>query len=261
MEAKGFNMAAGLNLNYLSLGGGSDASGFGLDSGFLLDMPSILPEFGLMMRGLLMDNSLGDNGPTIPAKTDLAMAFSPWRWLRLVGALSKTSGDPITQYSTGMELVFHWLSPIHISFQGGYKTLGGIEVGGISSEADSWATGISMRISRYKLDYAYEEHSKFWGTHRITFGIFRYSPETFHLERGRRAFELLDDATAIREFEEVVYLAPRNVEVYHMLARTYERMRINDEAIRVLEKIQSLNYDYFMEQGLDQLLKDIQAQE
>jgi Tfp pilus assembly protein PilF len=68
----------------------------------------------------------------------------------------------------------------------------------------------------------------------------------------------LDDATAIHELEEVVHLAPRKVEVYHMLALTYERMRMNDEAIRVLQRIQSLNYDYFIEQNLDQLLRDIQ---
>ena len=98
-------------------------------------------------------------------------------------------------------------------------------------------------------------------THRFTFGILQHSPENFHLKKGRQAFEQLDDATAISELEEVVYLAPRSVEVYHLLALTYERMREKDEAIRVLQRIQSLNYDYFMENKLDQLMRDIREQE
>ena len=96
---------------------------------------------------------------------------------------------------------------------------------------------------------------------RVTLGILMDSPESFHLERGRAAFEQLDDVTAMQEFEEVVHLAPRNVPVYHMLALTYERMRMRDEAIQALQRIQSLNYDYFIEQGLDQLMKDIREQE
>ena len=136
-----------------------------------------------------------------------------------------------------------------------------MEVGSIISDSSAFSVGFSTRLSRYKLDYAYEQHSELGDSHLVTFGIFQNSPENFHLKRGRQAFEQLDDATAILELEEVVYLAPRNVEVYHLLALTYERMRQNDEAIRVLQKIQSLNYDYFMEQKLDLLMMDIQEQD
>jgi hypothetical protein len=257
-EVRGLGLSGGCNLNYLSLGGGSDTAGLGMDGGLLVETPGILPEFGLMMRGMLMDTVLGSGGLTVPAKTDVAMVFSPWRWLKLAGGLGKTSGDPTVHYSTGLELVLHWLSPFHLSFLAGYKTLGSLEEGVLDSQGESKAVGGSLRISRYKLDYAYEQHSLLGDTHRVSFGFFQNSPESFHLDRGRQAFEQLDDATAIRELEEVVHLARRKVEVYHMLALTYERMRMNDEAIRVLQRIQSLNYDYFIEQKLDQLLKDIQ---
>ena len=258
LDAKGYGFSGGWNLNYLSLGGGSDSAGLGMDGGLLVDTPGIWPEVGLMMRGMLMDTVLGGGGFTVPAKTDVAIAFNPWRWVKLVGGVGKTSGDPTVHYSTGLELVLHWLSPIHLSAAAGYKTLGLLEEGPLESQADSRSVGGSIRISRYKVDYAYEQHSLLGDTHRVTIGFFQKSPESFHLERGREAFEQLDDATAIHELEEVVHLAPRKVEVYHMLALTYERMRMNDEAIRVLQRIQSLNYDYFIEQNLDQLLRDIQ---
>jgi tetratricopeptide (TPR) repeat protein len=260
-EVSGFGLSAGCNINRFSLNAHSDSSGFGLDGGLLLETPSILPELGLMLEGLFMDAKLGDDGPTIPAKVEFALAFSPVRPLKLVGGLSKISGDSLMQYSAGMEFVLLRLAPLNFSFLTGYRTLGSVEIGSLKSDADAFSVGFSMRLSRYRLDYAYDQHSELGDTHRITLGIFQNSPENFHLRRGRQAFEQLDDATAIRELEEVVYLAPRNVEVYHLLALTYERMRQNDEAIRVLQRIQSLNYDYFIENNLDQMMKDIQEQE
>ena len=260
-QVRGFGLAAGSNINYFSLNAYSNRSGLGLDGGFLLETPGILPELGLMLEGLFIDTSLGDDGPAIPAKIDVAIAFSPLRPLKLVGGLGRTSGDPIMQYSTGIEYNLLRLSPLNISLLAGYKTLGSIESGSLQSDASRYSVGASVRLSRYKLDYAYEQHSELGDSHLITFGILRNSPESFHLKRGRQAFESLDDATAISELEEVVYLAPRNVEVYHMLALTYERMRQKDEAIRVLQRIQSLNYDYFIENRLDQLMRDIQEQD
>lgn len=257
----GLSLSAGTNLNYFFLDAYSNSSGVGVDGGFLLETPGILPELGLMLEGLFIDTSLGDNGPTIPAKVDFAIAFSPVRPLKLVGGLGKISHDSITQYSTGVELNILRLAPLNVSFLAGYKTLGSLEIGSLMSEASRYSVGASVRLSRYKLDYAYEEHSILGDSHLITFGILQNSPENFHLKRGRQAFEQLDDATAILELEEVVYLAPRNVEVYHLLALTYERMRQKDEAIRVLQRIQSLNYDYFIENKLDQMMKDIQEQD
>ena len=260
LKAGSFGISGGCNLNYYSLGGGSDSSGVGMDGGLMIKTPGILPEIGVMMRGLFMD-AVMTGGTTIPAKTDLALAFSPFRWVKMMAGLSKVSGDSVTQYSTGIELGTHWLSPFHFSVQAGYKTLGSYENGDINIEPENWATGMSLRISRYKLDYAYEQNDLLGDTHRVTLGIFKDSPENFHLNRGRLAFEQLDDDAAMREFEQVVYLSPRKVEVYHMLALTYERMRLNQEAIRVLQRIQSLNFDYFIEHKLDQLLRDIEAQE
>lgn len=256
-----FAVSAGGNINYFSVDAYRNDSGFGLDGGLLLETPGILPEFGLMLEGLFMDTTLGDDGPTIPAKMGFAVAFSPVRPLKLVGGLSKTSGDSITQYSTGVELVVLRLSPLSLSLLAGYKSMGSLETDSLKSEADGFSAGFSMHISRFKIDYAYRQHSEMGDTHQITLGILQNSPENFHLKKGRQAFEQLDDANAIRELEEVVYLAPRNVEVYHLLALTYERMRQKDEAIRVLQRIQSLNYDYFIENGLDQMIKDIQEQE
>lgn len=260
-EMGSFGLSAGCNINYFFLDAYSNNSGLGLDAGFLLETPGILPELGLMLEGLFMDALFGDNGPTVPSEVDLALAFSPVRPLKLVGGLGKTSGGSITQYSAGMELVLLRLAPLNVSFMTGYRSLGSMELGSVISDASVFSVGASTRLWRYKLDYAYEQHSELGDSHLVTFGILKNSPEDFHLKRGRQAFEQLDDATAILELEEVVYLAPRNIEVYHLLALTYERMRQKDEAIRVLQRIQSLNYDYFMEQKLDQMMKDIQEQD
>ena len=253
-------LLSGLCLNRYSVGGASDSSGFGMDGGLLLETPGILPKIGIMMSGFFMDTTLGDNGLTIPAKTDLAISFSPSRSFRLMSGLGKTSGDSLAQYSAGLEYVFHQISPLHISLMAGYKTLGKLNNQNFESSASSWATGASMRISRYKIDYSYEQHSLLGHTHRISVSIFKDSLEDFHLNKGRRAFEQLDDNSAIRELDNAIYLAPR-VQAYHTLALTYERMRDREKAIQALQKIQSLNYDYFIEQKLDQLIKDIQEQE
>jgi len=258
---KGFGLSGGCNLNHYSISGGSDSSGFGLDGGFLLKTPGIMPEIGLMMRGLLMDTTLGKDGPTIPAKTDFAISFNPWRRVMLSGGLSKTSGDSMIQYSTGLEFISHELSPLHISLIGGYKALGRLEKGNLESSAGGLSVGTSMRISRYRLDYAYEQHSVLGDTHRITLSILKNSPEKYHFKKGRRAFEQLDDTKALKEFEEAIYLSPRDVETYFMMILTYERMREKEKAIQVLTRIQSLDYDYFVENKLAQLIKDIQEQE
>jgi tetratricopeptide (TPR) repeat protein len=260
-KLKSLSLSAGWNLNRFSLSGQSDDSGFGMDAGILLETPGILPEFGLMLRGLFLETTLGDAGPTIPAKTDFAMAFSPLRFLKLVGGLSKTSGDSILQYSTGLELDFHWLSPLSLSFLAGYKVLGKLENGTFDSQANGTAVGGSIRISRYKLDYAYEQHSIIEDTHRVTFGFWQHSPVSFHLNKGRAAFEQLDDTGAIDELEETIYLSPRKAEAYHLMALTYERMRQKDEAIRLLRKVQSLNRDYFQENQLGRLMADIREQD
>ncbi|MBM3235317.1 hypothetical protein FJZ31_03350 [Candidatus Poribacteria bacterium] len=258
---KGITLAAGGNLNRFSISGNSDNSGFGMDGGLLLETPGIWPEVGLMLRGLLLETTLGKNGPTIPAKTDIAMAFSPLRFLKLVGGLSKTSGASNLQYSTGLQLDFHWLAPLSLSFLAGYKVLGKLENGTFESQAESKSVGGSIRISRYKVDYAYEQHPIIEDTHRVTFGFFQLSPVRFHLNKGRAAFEQLDDTGAINELEEVVYLSPRKAEAYHLMALTYERMRQKDEALRLLRKIQSLNRDYFQKHQLGRLMADIQEQD
>jgi len=260
-KLKSLGLAAGCNLNRFSLDGKSEDSGFGMDGGLLLDMPGILPEIGLMLRGLFMDTTLGENGATIPAKTDVAVAFNPVKPIKLVGGLSKTSGDSIVQYSTGFEFDFHWLSPLSLSFLAGYKTLGALENGTLDLQSTSKAVGGSIRISRYKLDYAYEQHSLMGDTHRVTFGLLQHSPVSFHMNRGRQGFEQLDDASALHELKETIYLSPRKVEAYHLLALTYERMRQKDKAIKLLEKLQSLNYDYFQEHQLGRLMEDIREQD
>jgi len=260
-KIKGISLSTGCNLNRFSIGGQSDSAGFGMDGGLLLETPGILPEFGLMLRGLLMDTTLGDDGATIPPKTDFAMAFSPWRALKLVGGLSKTSGDSIVQYSTGLEFDFHYLSPLSFSLLTGYKALGTLTNGTFESQGKSTAIGGSMRISRYKLDYAYEQHSLMGDTHRVTFGLLQHSPVGFHMNKGRQAFEQLNDTGAIHELEEVIYLSPRKAEAYHLMALTYERMRQKDEAVRLLRKIQSLNRSYFQKHQLEQLVQDIQEQD
>ncbi len=123
-KLKSIYLSAGGNLNRFSIGGRSDNSGFGMDGGFLLETPGILPEFGLMLRGLFMDTTLGKNGPTIPAKTDVAMAFRPWKSLKLVGGLSKTSGDSIVQYSTGFEFRFPLPIAVKSLFSGRIQNIG-----------------------------------------------------------------------------------------------------------------------------------------
>jgi len=260
-KIKGISLATGCNLNRFSLGGQSDSAGFGMDGGLLIETPGILPEFGLMLRGLFMDTTLGDDGATIPPKTDFAMAFSPIKSLKLVGGLSKTSGDSMMQYSTGLQFDFHHLSPLSLSLLTGYKALGTLENGTFESQGKSTAIGGSMRISRYKLDYAYEQHSLMGDTHRVTFGLLQHSPISLHLNKGRQAFEQLNDTGAIPELEEVIYLSPRKAEAYHLMALTYERMRQKDEAVRLLKKIQALNRDYFQEHQLEQLMEDIQEQD
>lgn len=259
-KIKGISLSTGCNLNRFSIGGQSDSAGFGIDGGLLLETPGILPEFGLMLRGLFMDTTLGD-GATIPPKTDFAMAFSPWRALKFVGGLSKTSGNATMQYSTGLEFDFHYLSPLSFSLLTGYKALGTLENGTFESQGKSTAIGGSMRISRYKLDYAYEQHPLMGDTHRVTFGLLQHSPVSFHMNKGRQAFEQLNDTGAIDELEEVAYLSPRKAEAYHLMALTYERMRQKDEAIRLLGKIQSLNRSYFQKHQLGQLVQDIQEQD
>jgi hypothetical protein len=253
-KAKGFALAAGWNLNRFSLSGKSDSAGFGMDGGFLLETPGIWPEFGLMLRGFFMDTTLGENGPTIPAKTDVAIAFSPVKPLKLVGGLSNTIGDSIVQYSTGVEYDFHL--PLNISLLGGYRGYFAVD----ESQMTSMAVGFSTRISRYKLDYAYEHHLQLGDTHRLTFGFFQHSPVSFHLNRGRYAFEQLNDTDAFRELKEVIYLSPRKAEAYHLLALTYERERQKTEAIRFLEKIQSFDSDYFQEHQLGRLMEDIREE-
>ena len=258
-KIKGISLSTGCNLNRFSIGGQSDSAGFGMDGGLLLETPGILPEFGLMLRGLFMDTTLGD-GATIPPKTDFAMAFSPWRALKFVGGLSKTSGNATMQYSTGLEFDFHYLSPLSFSLLTGYKALGTLENGTFESQGKSTAIGGSMRISRYKLDYAYEQHSLMGDTHRVTFGLLQHSPVSLHMDKGRQAFEQLNDIGAIHELEEVIYLSPRKAEAYHLMALTYERMRQKDEAVRLLKKIQSLNRDYFQKHQLGRLMEDIREE-
>jgi len=179
----------------------------------------------------------------------------------LVGGLSKTSGDSILQYSTGLEFDFHHLSPLSLSLLTGYKALGTLEDGTFDSQGKSTAIGGSIRISRYKLDYAYEQHSLMGDTHRVTFGLLQHSPVSFHMNQGRQAFEQLNDTGAIHELEEVIYLSPRKAEAYHLMALTYERMRQKDEAVRLLRKVQSLNRSYFQKHQLGQLVQDIQEQD
>lgn len=261
VEAGGFGLSGGLNLNGYFVNAHSNSAGFGADVGLLLEMPGILPELGVMLKGLFMDTTLVNNGPTIPARADLGIAFSPFRPLKLVGGLSKISGDSMTQYSTGVELVFFRFSPLSISFLAGYRTLGTLEVGSSTADGSHQSVGFSARLWRYKLDYAYEQHSVLGDTHRVTFGFFQSSPENYHLRKGREAFERLDNDAAMAELNEVLYLVSRDAEVHHLLALTYERMRQKDETIRILEKIQSFNYDYFMENNLDQMIKDVQEQE
>ncbi len=106
-----------------------------------------------------------------------------------------------------------------------------LENGTLELQATSQAIGLSTRISRYKLDYAYEEHSLIGDTHRVTFGFLQHSPVSFHLNKGHQAFEQLNDSGALHELEEVVYLSLRKAEAYHLMALTYERMRQKDEAI------------------------------
>jgi hypothetical protein len=257
---KGITLAAGGNINRFSIGGKSDNSGFGMDGGFLLETPGIWPDLGLMLRGLLLETTLGKNGPTIPAKTDIAIAFSPVKSLKLVGGMSKTSGDSILQYSTGLEFDFHYLSPLSLSLLAGYKALGALEKGTFESQAKSKAVGGSIRISRYKMDYAYEQHPIMGDTHRVTFGLQQHSPVSFHMNKSRHAFEQLDDANALSEIKEAIYLSPRKAEAYYLMALTYERMRQKAEAIRLLEKIQSLDKDYFQEHQLRRLIEDIREE-
>jgi len=261
IRLKGFGLSGGCNVNYYSIGGGSDSSGFGLDGGLLLKTPGIIPEIGIMMRGLFMNTILGGGGLTIPAKTDIAMSFSPWRRVILSGGLSKTSGDPMIQYSTGLELISHELAPLHISLIGGYKVLGRLEEGGLEASSGGLAGGASIRISRYRIDYAYEQHALLGDTHRITIGILQNSLESLHFRKGKQAFERLDDASAVKEFKEVAYLSPRDAENYHIMALTYERMREKEKAIELLNKIKLMNSDYFAEKKLNQLMNDIQEQE
>jgi Flp pilus assembly protein TadD len=143
----------------------------------------------------------------------------------------------------------------------GYKVLGALENGMFESQATSKAVGGSIRISRYKLDYAYEQHPIMGDTHRVTFGFLQHSPVSFHLNQGHQAFEQLNDTGALHELKEVIYLSPRKAEAYHLMALTYERMRQKDEAIRLLRKIQSLNRDYFQEHQLGRLMEDIREQD
>ncbi len=258
---KGFGFSGGCNLNHYSVSGRSDSSGFGLDSGFLLKTPGIIPEIGLMMRGMLIDTTLGKDGVTIPARNDFAISFNPLRSIIISGGAGKTSGDSVTQYSTGLEIIYHGLSPIHISLIGGYKAFGSLEKGNMELSAGGFSVGASMRISRYRLDYAYEQHSVLGDTHRISLSILHNSPEKYHFKKGCKAFEQLDDTGAMKEFSEVIYLSPRDAETYLMMALTYERMREKEKAIQALNSIQSINYDYFVERRLAQLIKDIQEQE
>jgi hypothetical protein len=259
-KLKSLSLSAGGNLNRFSIDGQSSKGGFGMDGGFLLETPGIWPDLGLMLRGLLLETTLGKNGPTIPAKTDIAIAFSPVKSLKLVGGMSKTSGDSILQYSTGLEFDFHYLSPLSLSLLAGYKALGALEKGTFESQAKSKAVGGSIRISRYKMDYAYEQHPIMGDTHRVTFGLQQHSPVSFHMNKSRHAFEQLDDANALSEIKEAIYLSPRKAEAYYLMALTYERMRQKAEAIRLLEKIQSLDKDYFQEHQLRRLIEDIREE-
>jgi len=261
LEAGGFGLSVGWNINRFSVNAHRNSSGFGLDTGLLLDTPGILPDLGVMLKGSFMETGLDNGGPTIPAKADFGIAFSPARPIKLVGGLSKTFGDSLIQYSMGAEYVLLRLSPLSFSVLAGYKSLGSLEAGSLTSQGNHMSVGFCARLSRYKLDYAYEQHSELGDTHRVTFGILQNSPENFHLRQGRQAFEHLDNTNTILELDEAVYLATRNPEVYHLLALTYERMRQKDEAIGLLERVQSLDYDYFMEQNLDQMIEDIQEQE
>jgi hypothetical protein len=232
----------------------------GLDGGFLLRTPGILPDFGVMMRGLFMEAKLGSNGASIPAKTDMSVMFRPWRSLKLMAGLSKVQGDSILEYATGIECDFLWFSPIRLSFASGYRSLGTLKNGELEAHASTTSVGGSIRISRYKIDYAYEQHSTLDDTHRVTLGILQHSPIVFHMDRGREAFEQLNDKMATQELREVIYLSPRNVQARHLLALIYERSGHASRAIETLEKIEALDYEYFQEQGLDQRTEDMRTE-
>jgi len=258
-DAGGFGLSTGANINYFSLNSVKNVGGFGLDGGLLLHTPGILPDLGLMLEGVFIDNNLGDDEGIIPSAVEAAISFSPFRPIKLVGGLSKTSDSPFTKYSTGLEIVLLRFAPLSVAFQAGYETLGSLDDEKL--ESDRYSVGGSISLGKYKIDYAYEQQAIMEDTHLITLSILKDSPSSFHLAKGRKAFEELDDETAIHELGEVIYLGSRNVEVYHMLARTYERTQQRDEALKALRRIKSLNYDYFMEQQLDQLMQDIQEQE
>jgi tetratricopeptide (TPR) repeat protein len=247
-----FGISSGVNLNYLSINGGSNSSSFGLDGGILLKTPGILPDFGIALKGLSSET---------PVKMDFALCFNPIRPLRLVGGVSKVVDSSTLQYSTGIEYLLRWLAPLNISLLAGYKGLGGIEVGSLKSDASNISTGFSVRLGRYKIDYAYEQHSTLNDTHRVTFGYLMDSPEDFHMKASRYAFEEFNDDKAIQEASEVIYLSPRNAEAYHLMALSYERMRQKSKAIAILEKIRRIDKDYYQKNKLDQLIQDIKEQD
>jgi hypothetical protein len=76
-DAGGFGLSTGANIDYFSLNSVKNVGGLGLDGGLLLHTPGIIPDLGLMLEGLFIDNDLGDDEGTIPSAVEAAIAFSP----------------------------------------------------------------------------------------------------------------------------------------------------------------------------------------
>jgi len=247
----GFGVSSGANINYLNVNGRSNYSSFGLDGGILLKTPGILPDVGIAVKGISSE---------IPIKLDFALSLNPIRPLRLVGGVSKVMDSHTLQYSAGFEYLLRWLSPLNISFLSGYRGLGQIGSGSLRSDARDISTGLSIRLGRYKIDYAYERHSAIADTHRITFGAFMDSLEGFYMKSARRAYNDLDDEKTIQELNELIYFSPRNAEAYHLMAFSYERMRQKAKAIEILRKIGGMDKEYYKKNNLEQLIQDINDQ-